>query len=75
MKKPASLQIKINTLFAMEIITQVTVGNSYFLKSVMMIEKTRKKLQTMNSLDQHLQNFQMAQILDEKPLRVQLISF
>ena len=41
MKKPASLQIKINTLFAMEIITQVTVGNS-FLKSVMMIEKTRK---------------------------------
>ena len=42
MKKPASLQIKINTLFAMEIITQVTVGNSYFLKSVMMIEKTRK---------------------------------
>lgn len=26
----------------MEIITQVTVGNSYFLKSVMMIEKTRK---------------------------------
>ena len=42
MKKPASLQIKINTFFAMEIITQVTVGNSYFLKSVMMIEKTRK---------------------------------
>lgn len=29
----------------------------------------------MNSQDQHLQNFQMAQILDEKPLRVQLISF
>ena len=26
----------------MEIITQVTVDNSYFLKSVMMIEKTRK---------------------------------
>lgn len=26
----------------MQIITQVTVGNSYFLKSVMMIEKTRK---------------------------------
>ena len=42
LKKPASLQIKINTLFAMEIIRQVTVDNSYFLKSVMMIEKTRK---------------------------------
>ena len=56
----------------MEIITQVTVDNSYFLKSVMMIEKTRK---TPKNEFTRSTEFSDGQILDEKPLRVHLISF